>query len=78
MWELTLRAGDRVLLCSDGLSNEVEPDEMAAVLRTVADPQEAAERLVDVANEHGGADNITVVIVDVQVGEEGSATTLRW
>ena len=72
MWELELRAGDRVLLCSDGLSNEVEADEMAAVLRTVADPQDAAQRLVDVANEHGGADNITVVIVDVQVGEEGS------
>ena len=68
MWELELRAGDRVLLCSDGLSNEVGTDEMAAILRTVADPQEAAQRLVDVANEHGGADNITVVIVDVQVG----------
>ena len=77
MWELELRAGDRVLICSDGLSNEVETDEMAAVLRTVADPQEAAQRLVDVANEHGGADNITVVIVDVQVGEEGGATASK-
>ena len=77
MWELELRAGDRVLLCSDGLSNEVETDEMAAVLRMVADPQDAAQRLVDVANEHGGADNITVVIVDVQVGEEGGAPTSK-
>ena len=77
MWELELRAGDRVLLCSDGLTNEVETDVMAAVLRTVADPQAAAEQLVDVANEHGGADNITVVIVDVQVGEEGSATASK-
>ncbi len=77
MWELELRAGDRVLLCSDGLSNEVETEEMASVLRTVADPQDAAQRLVDVANEHGGADNITVVIVDVQVGEEGSATASK-
>ncbi|MGO9853568.1 MAG: Stp1/IreP family PP2C-type Ser/Thr phosphatase [Acidimicrobiales bacterium] len=77
MWELELRAGDRVLLCSDGLSNEVETEEMASVLRTVADPQDAAQRLVDVANDHGGADNITVVIVDVQVGEEGSATASK-
>ncbi len=73
MWELELGVGDRVLLCSDGLSNEVETDEMATILRTVADPQEAAQRLVDVANEHGGADNITVIIVDVQVGAGGEA-----
>jgi protein phosphatase len=70
MWELHLRTGDRVLLCSDGLSNEVEVDEIADVLGGVPDPEEAARRLVDVANEHGGADNITVVIVDVQTGEE--------
>jgi protein phosphatase len=71
MWELQLRTGDRVLLCSDGLSNEVGMDEMASVLGDVRDPEEAAGRLVDVANEHGGADNITVIIVDVQVGEDG-------
>ncbi len=45
---------------------------MAEILRAVDDPGEAARRLVDVANEHGGADNITVVIVDVQVGEGGA------
>jgi serine/threonine protein phosphatase PrpC len=77
MWELELGAGDRVLICSDGLSNEVGTDEMASVLRTVADPQEAAQRLVDVANEHGGADNITVVIVDVQVGGGGEVPAAK-
>ncbi len=71
MWELQLRTGDRVLLCSDGLSNEVGMDEIASILGDVRDPEEAAGRLVDVANEHGGADNITVIIVDVQVGEDG-------
>ena len=78
MWELHLRSGDRVMLCSDGLSNEVDPDEMSQVLGSVADPGEAAERLVDVANANGGADNITVVIVDVQVGEDtnGSAAVV--
>ena len=78
MWELHLRSGDRVLLCSDGLSNEVEPDEMSQVLGAVSDPGEAAQRLVDVANANGGADNITVVIVDVQVGEDqdGSASVV--
>ena len=71
MWELELRTGDRVLLCSDGLTNEVGSDEIADILREVDDPAEAAQQLVDAANGHGGADNITVVVVDVQVGEEG-------
>ena len=74
MWELELHTGDRVLICSDGLSNEVRLDEMASVLEEVDDPEEAAQRLVDVANEHGGADNITVVVVDVQVGEESGGS----
>ena len=78
MWELHLRSGDRVLLCSDGLSNEVDLHEMSQVLGAVADPGEAAQRLVDVANANGGADNITVVIVDVQIGEDvnGSAAVV--
>ena len=74
MWELELHTGDRVLICSDGLSNEVRLDEMASVLDEVDDPEEAAQRLVDVANEHGGADNITVVVVDVQVGEDSGGS----
>lgn len=57
--------GDRFLMCSDGLSNEVTSDQMAAVLRRLADPDEAAAELVRQANDHGGRDNITVVIVDV-------------
>ena len=56
--------GDRVLLCRDGLSNEVGLEEMAALLGEVPDPEEAAHRLVELANANGGADNITVVVVD--------------
>ena len=77
MWELELQTGDRVLLCSDGLTNEVGIDEIAGILGEVADPGEAARRLVDAANGHGGADNITVVVVDVQVGEEGDGDGRR-
>lgn len=77
MWELELHTGDRLLLCSDGLTNEVGNDEMADILGEVDDPAEAAQRLVDVANGHGGADNITVVVVDVQVGEEGDGTVSK-
>jgi PPM family protein phosphatase len=69
--------GDRFLLCSDGLFNEVEEPRIAATLRRLADPKEAADELVRLANEHGGRDNITVVVVDLaddgDVAEAASA-----
>jgi protein phosphatase len=64
-WELTPYKGDRLLLCSDGLTNEVSDDDIASTLRTVSDPEEAAKQLVDAARNHGGNDNITCVVVDV-------------
>jgi protein phosphatase len=64
-WELTPYKGDRLLLCSDGLTNEVSDDGIASTLRTVGDPEEAAQQLVNEAREHGGSDNITCVVVDV-------------
>lgn len=57
--------GDRYLLCSDGLFNEVTEDQITSVLRRLADPGEAADELVRLANEGGGRDNITVVVVEV-------------
>ena len=68
-WEVLPFAGDRFVLCSDGLSNELTDDQIAAVLRRLADPQEAANELVRLANENGGRDNITVVVVDI-IGDE--------
>jgi protein phosphatase len=59
------KAGDRYLLCSDGLIREVTDNQVAATLRRLADPGEAARELVAQAKEHGGNDNITVVVVDV-------------
>jgi len=58
-------AGDRYVLCSDGLFNEVPEPGIAAVLHRVDDPAEAADELVRLAVEGGGRDNITVVVVDV-------------
>lgn len=65
-----LRENDRVLLCSDGLTNEVDDEEIARVLATIADPQEAAADLVSRANAHGGADNISVVVIDVILADD--------
>ncbi len=65
LWPVDALEGDRVLLCSDGLVNEVTTDQIAAVLRRLTDPQDAAAELVRRANEGGGRDNITVVLLDV-------------
>ncbi len=64
-WEVEPAPGDRLLLCSDGLVNEVSDAQIAAVLRRLADPAEAADELVRLANEHGGRDNVTVAVVDL-------------
>lgn len=64
-WDVIPYAGDRVLLCTDGLTNEVTDDRIAAVLRRLADPEEAARELVRMAVLAGGHDNVTVVVVDV-------------
>ena len=64
-WELVPVAGDRYLLCSDGLFNELEPEPILEVLHRLDDPGAAAEELVAAAVAAGGHDNVTVLIVDV-------------
>lgn len=64
-WTLPAVQGDRLLLCSDGLVDEVTDEEILEVLATAADPDVAARRLVDAAKLNGGKDNITVVVIDV-------------
>ncbi len=63
---LPLRAGDRLLLCSDGLSGKLSNEEMAQIVAEAADFQVACTQLIALANERGGEDNITVVVVQVQ------------
>ena len=62
---VTVEPQDRFILCSDGLIDEVSEEDIAEVLWRVRNPQECAERLVDMANNNGGSDNITVIVVDV-------------
>jgi protein phosphatase len=64
-WPLDAQAGDRFLLCSDGLTNEVPFAMLEQVLAETPDPDEVARRLVHAALENGGRDNVTVVVVDV-------------
>jgi protein phosphatase len=68
--------GDRYLLCSDGLFNEVPEEAIASVLRRLVDPAEAADELVRRAVQSGGRDNVTVLLVDVVAdgGRSGRAS----
>ena len=68
-WELVPVVGDRYVICSDGLFNEISESEIADVLAAFGSPEAAAVELVDRANAAGGRDNITVVVVDVVEAE---------
>jgi protein phosphatase len=60
-----VRTGDRLVLCSDGLVDEVADIDIARVLTEHSDPQDTAEALVLVANANGGRDNTTVIVLDI-------------
>ena len=70
-YTLSARDGDLFLLCSDGLTSMISDDEVAAILRTSATLDEAADALIKAANQSGGKDNITVVLF--RIGELGDA-----
>ncbi len=65
IYELNVEAGDRLLLCSDGLTGMVRDAEIEKILSHVHDPQQCASQLTDEALAAGGHDNVTVVVVDV-------------
>lgn len=64
-----LKSGDIVLLCSDGLTNMLEDEEIGRILKDKGSLEERAEKLVEAANNNGGKDNIAVIIIDAFAGE---------
>jgi PPM family protein phosphatase len=77
--EQVLLVDDFLLLCSDGLTRMVTDPEIASTLLTSASAQESAERLVDLANENGGVDNVSVVVIHVVNKSENLFQRLkRW
>ena len=75
-FSLDLVEGDRILICSDGLTSMVDGGTIQEVLAEESDPQRAAERLVQIAIDNGGEDNVTVIVVDVGAnGSEGLAAS---
>ena len=59
-----LKSGDIVLMCSDGLTNMLEDEEIKSILQGEGAMEEKVKRLIGAANENGGKDNITVILVD--------------
>lgn len=71
-YEVQASTGDRLLLCSDGLSGMLVDEQIAEILSAYRDPGTAAHALIDAANEAGGQDNISVVVVDIETSIQSS------
>ena len=65
IYEINVETGDRLLICSDGLSGMIFDDQIENTLRRVQDPQRCASQLVNEAIAAGGHDNVTVIVADV-------------
>ena len=70
LYEINVESGDRLLVCSDGLTSMVEDGDIAAVMNRHADPQRCATALVNEAIAAGGSDNVTVIVADVEGSRE--------
>ncbi len=68
-FEQSLHKGDIVLMCSDGLSNMIEDDEIFEIVQSSRDVVEIVQNLINKANEYGGSDNIGVVVFEPMVDE---------
>jgi protein phosphatase len=75
--EIALRQDDRILLCSDGLNDELTDDEIAQVMRSHDAVADAARVLVKEALDHGGRDNVSVIVLAYH-GEAGSSVADIW
>lgn len=65
MFSIDLKEGSKILMCSDGLTNMLEDSDILSIVKRYADIEEAARKLVDKANDNGGRDNISVIIVEL-------------
>jgi len=77
-FSVPLADGDRFLLCSDGVSEYFEEDEIGKLVTSLASPAKAAQRLVDLAIERGGHDNCTAVVIKVvEAGQSARSPEVR-
>jgi len=70
--EFRIKRGDKILMCTDGLSNMVEDEDMFGLVKGSRDVVEAVQMLIDRANSNGGRDNIGVVLAEPIASEEST------
>jgi serine/threonine protein phosphatase PrpC len=76
-WLLPVEEGDRIMVCSDGLTSELTDEQIFRTVSTVGQPQDAVDALIQAALRNGGRDNVTVIVVDARnvMNDAGAATT---
>ena len=75
-WLIPAEPGDRLLVCSDGLTGEVSDGQLQEILLSVANPQDACASMVQAALRSGGRDNITVLVVDLEGARPDTAAAV--
>lgn len=65
----TLQPGDRLVLCSDGLTLHITPEEIAQVALAAEDPDDISRKFIDLANKRGGRDNVSVIVITAEAGD---------
>ncbi|NWG15856.1 MAG: Stp1/IreP family PP2C-type Ser/Thr phosphatase [Chloroflexi bacterium] len=66
LYQENLHVGDRLVLCSDGLTRHVRPNEIARLTLESSNPDTVSQKLIDLANERGGEDNVSVIVISVE------------
>jgi protein phosphatase len=66
VYEVQMRVNDRMVLCSDGLTRHVKTREIGEIVLRHSDPDAAADALIDLANQRGGEDNVSVIVVKIE------------
>ena len=80
VYELKLSPGDRLVLCSDGLTRHVSTAEIGELAQASGDPQVISQSLIDLANARGGEDNVSVILIEMQCSDapgDGEDTTVE-
>ncbi len=70
LYSRSLAAGDWLVMCSDGLTRHVKPAEIAALTAQTTNPDEVAQQLIDLANQRGGEDNISAIVIMMENAED--------
>jgi protein phosphatase len=75
LYQIEMAIGDQLILCSDGLTLHLRPDEIARIAKSETSPDNIARKLVELTNERGGKDNVSVIVIAVHAQEDGDAKT---